>query len=293
MDKFAQRKESNTPCMLGRSHRLNEIAGGQVQNRRCQMRCRLGAVVSSLDRSILLMIAGLFLSVSAFSQTPGGPAGSYRTGEQTTLSPAKQDETQAGPQVKLIVDRVAAVRALDPSNIEESRRDYLFYSIFAGPSEPAFLVEDREIPSPGGSIPIPLYTPSNAWTGPPTWAFLQGGGFVAGRLDTYDMPLRAVTNRCDCPVVSAGYRLAPENRYTAYSVNRFADPIWMAGDTAEVDQNPRTPLSATPPGIFGLPPEPGLAQTPSSEAFRAGGVIDVTSLAAHVREGMRWFRRPN
>ncbi len=255
MDTSAQRKESNTPCILDRSHGLNEIAGCQVRNLRCETRYRLGQVVTSLGRSVLLIIAGLFLSVSAFSQTPGGPAGPYPT-----------------------------------SDIEQPRRAYFPYSKFAGPPESVFRVEDRKIPSQGGSNPIWPYTPNNEWTGLPLWVFFQGDGYAAGSLGTYDVPLRAATNQCDCPVVSTGYRLAPENRYMAAPENPYAATRWMAGHTAEIDQNLRTPLSATPPGTFGLPPFPGLPQTPTSEANRAGGNIDLTTLAAHFRVGLR-FRR--
>jgi hypothetical protein len=290
MDTSAQRRESNTPCILDRSHGLNEIAGCQVRNLRRQTRYRLGQVASRLGRSALLIIAGLFLSVGAFSQTPGGPAGPYPTNEQALQFPAKQNETPVDPQLKLVVDRMSADRVFHPSNMEEPRRAYFPYSKFAGPPESVFRVEDRKIPGPGGSIPIWLSTPNNEWTGLPLWVFFQGDGFAAARLGTYDVPLRAATNQCDCPVVSARYRLAPENRYTATPENPYAATRWMAGHTAEIDQNLRTPLSATPPGTFGLPPMPGSPQTPTSDAFRAGGNIDLTTLAAHFRVGL-WFRR--
>jgi hypothetical protein len=78
------------------------------------------------------------------------------------------------------------------SNIEGPRRAYFLYPKFAGPPESVFRVEDREMPGPGGSIPIRLYTP-NARTGLQLWVFFHGGSFVAGGLDTYDVPLRSVT----------------------------------------------------------------------------------------------------
>jgi hypothetical protein len=290
MDKFVQRKENNTPCILDRSHGLNEIAGFRVQNRRCQKRHRFGQVVRRLDRSILLMIAGLFLSVSAFSQTPGGPAGPYPTSEQTIQFPAKQDRTPVDPQVKLIMDRILVARVFHPFNIEEPRRAYFLHSKFAGPPESAFGVQDRKMPGPGGSISIRLYTP-NAQTGLPLWVFFHGGN-AADRLNTYDVRLRAVTNRCDCPVVSVGYRLAPEIRYPAAPEDAYAATKWVAEHAAEIEQNPKTALSATPPGTFGLPPMPGSPQTPTSEANRTGANIDLTTPAAHFRVGLR-FRRLN
>jgi alpha/beta hydrolase family protein len=286
MEKFVLRKESNTLCVLDRSHGLNEITAFRV-HRRCQIRCTFGQVVSRLDRSILLMIAGLFLSVSAFSQTPGGPAGLYPANERTIQSPTKQDDTPVDPQVKLIAYRMLAARVFLPFNFEEPRQADFLHSKFAGSPESVFHVQDREIP---GGTPVRLYKAS-ARTGPPLWVFLYGGDFVADKLDTYDMPLRAVTNGCDCPVVSVGYQLALENRYPASPRHVYAATKWVAEHAAETDQNPKTPLSAMPPGTFGLPPTPGSAQTPASEAYRAGGNIDLTSLAAHFRVGLLFRKR--
>jgi len=286
MDKCVQVKKGNSPCVLDRSHKLKEIAGFQVQSGRCRRRHRFGRVVTRLDRSILLMIAGFFLSVSTFSQTSGRAAGPYPTSEQTIQFPAKQDKTPVDHQVKLIMNRMSAA-----PNMEEPRRASLLYSKFAGLPESVFRVEDRKIPGSGGSIPIRLYTP-NARTGLPLWMFSHRDGFVAGKFDTYVVLSRAVANRCDCPVVSVGYWLAPENRYPAAVVDAYAATKWGAVHAAELDQNPKTPLSATPPGTFGLPPFPGSPQTPASEANRAGGNIDLRTLAAHFRVGQR-FRRLN
>jgi hypothetical protein len=291
MHKFIHYKESDTPFILDRFHGLSEITGFQVQNGGCPLRYRFGQVVSRLNRSILLMLAGLFLSVSAFSQTPDGLAGPYPIREQPIQFSANQDKTPVDSQAKLILDRVLEARVFYPSSIQEPRRTDFHYSKFAGAPESGFRVEDRKIPGPGASIPIQLYTP-NARTGPPLWEFFHAGSFMAGGPDTSDVPPRAATNRCDCPVVPAGYRLALENRYPAASENAYGAMKWPEGHAAEKDHDPRTLLSATPPGTFGLPQTPGSPQTPTSEAYRTGGNIDLTALAAHFRVGP-WFRRKN
>jgi hypothetical protein len=288
VNKLVQRKESNTPCVLDRLHGPNQIARFQLRNCRPRMRHRFGQVFRRFDRSILVMMAGLFFSVSAFSQAPGGPATPYRTSENTIQFPAKQNETPLNPQVRLIADRVAADRVPHRSDIEESRRGYLFYWIFAASPEWPFGAEGRKILGPDRSIPIRLYI-TNALSGLPPWVFFHEGGFVAGRFDTYDVPLLNVISGCD--VVLPGYRLAPENRFVAAPEGTYAATKWM-GDPATEMENPKTPLSATPPGTFGLPPIPGSPQTPSSEANRAGGNINLTTLAAHLRAGLR-FRQLN
>jgi hypothetical protein len=253
------------------------------------MRSRISQVVSKLDRYILPLIAGLFLSVSAFSQTPGGPAGPYPTSVQTMQFPAKQDKSPVDPQVNVIMGRLSAGQMFHPSNIKDPRRVYFLYPKFAGSAESVFRVEDRKIPDSGGSIAIGLYTP-NVHTDLPLWVSFHGGN-AADRLNTYDVTLPAVTNRWNCPVVSVGCRLAPENRYPSAPDNAYATTKWVAEPPAETGQNPRIPLSATPLGTFGLPPMPGTPQTPASEANR-GGNIDLSTLAAHFRVGLR-FRRQN
>ncbi len=106
------------------------------------------------------------------------------------------------------------------------------------------------------------------------------------------MSLRAVDNGCDCSVDLVEYRLGLENRHTTAPEDAIAATKWVAVRAAEIGQNQKTPLSAAPPGTFAFPPTPGSPQTPTSEAYRAGGNIDLTTLAAHFRAGLR-FRRPN
>ena len=289
MDKFVQCKENNMPFVLDRSHGLNEIAGFQLQNHRCQMRSRILQVVSRLDRYILPLIAALFLSVSAFSQTPGGPAGPYPASVQTMQFPAKQDKTPVDPKVNLIMDRMSAGQVFHPSDFNDPRRVYFLFPKFGGSAESVFRVEDRKIPDSAGSIAISLYTP-NGHTDLPLWVPFHGGN-AADRLNTYDATLPTVTNRFNCPVVPVGCQLALENRYLAAPNNAYTTTKWVPEHPDEIGQSPRTPLSATPLGTFGLPPTPGTPQTPTSEANR-GGNIDLTTLAAHFRASLR-FRRQN
>ena len=127
---------------------------------------------------------------------------------------------------------------LHPGTVEEVRNAYAFYTTLSGNPEPVFRIEDQKIPGPAGDISIRVYIP-NSSTSLPIFIFFHGGGFVTGGLDTEDVPLRSVTNRCGCMVVSAAYRLAPENKYPAASDDAFAAASWVSEHAAELGGDPR------------------------------------------------------
>jgi len=152
---------------------------------------------------------------------------------------SQTDEGQQDPQVKTVIDRMAAAGVLHPGTVEEVRKAYLFYGTLSGKPEHVFRVEDRKIPGPAGQIPIRVYTPNSSTSDLPILVFFHGGGFVAENLDTEDTPLRSVTNRCGCIVVSVDYRLAPEHPYPAAPNDAFAATMWVAEHAMELGGDAR------------------------------------------------------
>jgi len=185
------------------------------------MRARVSCFAISLDSLALLLVFGIattiLCSLSGFSQVagPGSQNPEVQPGySRKPSSPPRLPKESNDPQVKAVLDQMAAAGVLHPTTLEQWRQAYLFYAKFAGTPETVFHVENRAIPGPAGDIPIRLYSPRTGG-GLPVWIFFHGGGFVTGSLDTHDTPLRAVANRCDCLVVSVAYRLAPEHPYPA------------------------------------------------------------------------------
>ncbi|HEX4627279.1 MAG TPA: alpha/beta hydrolase [Gemmatimonadales bacterium] len=79
--------------------------------------------------------------------------------------------------------------------------------------------EVREITVAGAAGPLAarLYTPpghEEAGTGA-LIVYYHGGGWVAGDLDTHDLPCRLLARASGARVLSVDYRLAPENRFPA------------------------------------------------------------------------------
>jgi len=103
--------------------------------------------------------------------------------------------------------------------------------------EPVGDISDISIDGPDDEIPIRIYTPEEDGQHPAV-AFFHGGGWALGNLDTDDHICRALANRANCVVVSAGYRLAPENPFPASLIDSYAVTKWISEYGASVGADP-------------------------------------------------------
>lgn len=87
--------------------------------------------------------------------------------------------------------------------------------------EPVGRIDNTRMPSPTGTVPVRIYTPSG--TGPfPVIVYIHGGGWVIASNDTYDATPRALCNLTKAVVVSVEYRKAPEYKYPAAHEDVYA-----------------------------------------------------------------------
>ncbi len=193
-------------------------------------------------------LAAVFLSlvILLFSALGSRTTASNAVVDETlSASPAEQNQaversesqTPLDPQLKPVLEKLAAAGIAHATSVEDVRRAYLFYPKLSGTPEHVFRVEDRQLPGPVGNISARIYIPNSA-ADLPLFVFFHGGGFVAGSLDTHDTPLRAVTNRCGCIIVSVAYRLAPENKYPASIEDAYAATKWVAEHGTEIGGDP-------------------------------------------------------
>jgi acetyl esterase len=102
-----------------------------------------------------------------------------------------------------------------------------------GPGELVAEVRDLAIPGPGGAIPLRAYRPAGA--GPlPVVAYLHGGGWVMGDLETHAALQRALANASGAIVVGVDYRLAPEHPFPAAVDDSVAAVRWLHAHAAEL-----------------------------------------------------------
>jgi acetyl esterase len=110
-------------------------------------------------------------------------------------------------------------------------------------------VEDLAIPVAGGEIPLRIYRPASlAAQSAPITMFFHGGGWVFGDLDSHDTMCRQIAQNSGTTVVSAGYRLAPENKFPGPVEDCFAAYAWLLQHQAELDGNGRIALAGDSAG---------------------------------------------
>jgi acetyl esterase len=85
-----------------------------------------------------------------------------------------------------------------------------------------------------GGVPVRIYEPENAHG---TVAYLHGGGWVLGNLESVDAVCRALANESGARVVSIDYRLAPEHPFPAalddaLAATKASSADVVAGDSA-------------------------------------------------------------
>jgi acetyl esterase len=142
------------------------------------------------------------------------------------------------PQAKLLLKQLSVQGArLNQLSIEEIRKNKRMQIPLAGKPEQVAKVVEQKVPVQDGMIKVRIYIPHGKGNFP-VFVYFHGGGFVYGDLDTVDTPLRAVTNRSGCIVVSVDYRLAPEYKFPIAPEDCYAATCWVAENIATFQGDP-------------------------------------------------------
>jgi acetyl esterase len=114
---------------------------------------------------------------------------------------------------------VAAMRAGHVAEVER----------LSGPGEPVADVRDVVVPGPGGEVPVRLLVPEDAHG---VVAYIHGGGWVMGSVETFNAPLRALANASGATIAAIEYRLSPEHVFPAALDDCLAAIRWLAAEYA-------------------------------------------------------------
>jgi acetyl esterase len=137
------------------------------------------------------------------------------------------------PQIQALLDLRAALPPLHTLSVAEARDQMAARPIEGLRIPEVASVVNREMPGPGGPLPLRIYTPLG--TGPfPLMVFFHGSGFVVCSLDTHDAMCRNLCAGAGCVVVSVDYRLAPEHKFPAGPDDCLAATRWAVAHAASL-----------------------------------------------------------
>ena len=105
-----------------------------------------------------------------------------------------------------------------------------------GPAAAGVEVSDSVFDHLGHAVRLKTYRPATGHL--PAILYLHGGGFVAGSLESYDLPLRTFARETGWVIVSVDYRLAPEHPYPVGAEDCYAALRYLAAEAASLEIDP-------------------------------------------------------
>ena len=137
-------------------------------------------------------------------------------------------------ELQRILDAMSVVDGPPPETVpvEQVRAGHLAETAqLAGDGPEVRTVRDTTLPGRGGAIGVRVYEPDGARG---TIAYLHGGGWVVGTLDSFDAVCRALAVAAGARVASIDYRLAPEHPYPAGLEDALAAVRALAADEPDL-----------------------------------------------------------
>jgi acetyl esterase len=134
------------------------------------------------------------------------------------------------PALRTLARDAAAKPSMADVTVEQARAGIAARAAARPPGPSISVVVDKNIPGPGGDIPIRIYVPSGAQG---TVVAYHGGGWLMGNRDTFDSVCRNLAADSGLAVVNVDYRLAPEHPFPAAVEDAWAAFRWVASRGAE------------------------------------------------------------
>lgn len=120
------------------------------------------------------------------------------------------------PRLQFLAARARKTPAMESLSVEEARRgEAAAIAQVTGDPEPGVRWEDLSVPGAAGEIPARAYRPQVQDPSAPLLVWAHMGGGVIGSIETTHAFCTLLAKVARCPVLSIGYRLAPEHRFPA------------------------------------------------------------------------------
>jgi acetyl esterase/lipase len=143
------------------------------------------------------------------------------------------------PRFQFLAAQARKAAPLDTMTPEEARRASGHgFAIVGGDPEPGVRTEGLTLDGPGGPIPCRVYRPASQDPATPVLVYAHGGGGVIGDLEISNALCGVLARLARCPVLSVGYRLAPEHRFPAGVEDLAFAFRWARGHAAELGAPP-------------------------------------------------------
>ncbi|MEM6663243.1 MAG: alpha/beta hydrolase [Pseudomonadota bacterium] len=145
------------------------------------------------------------------------------------------------PQVQLVIQKtidagIPKVHTLDPTearklieNLAEARKETY-------PPPEVLSVEDTATGADYGRVPVRIYRASDEVG--PVMVFYHGGGHVFGSINTHDTMARFLCRTCGITVVSAEYRMGPEDPFPSAVEDAYQTARWAANHASDLKVDP-------------------------------------------------------
>jgi acetyl esterase len=166
------------------------------------------------------------------------PRGHPQSRAARLLSPA--DTARLDPEIGAILEGLLALGDTPAHEVpvEQARAGHENEAReLSGPGEEVAEVRDVAVESAHGPIPVRVYRPQG--DGPlPLIAYVHGGGWILGSIDSFDTVVRSLANAAGAVVASIGYRLAPEHPFPAGLEDCACALRWLHAHAGELGADP-------------------------------------------------------
>jgi acetyl esterase len=147
-------------------------------------------------------------------------------------TPMQRRYGQIDPALEAVYAALAEKGLVSPDPavmpIAEARAGNERYLKHLGHGAPAMAaITLREIPGPGGAVPVKILRPEAADIPAPAVLFLHGGGFTFGDLETHEGLAATLAAESGAVVVMPHYRRTPEHPFPAAWEDSLAAWTWL------------------------------------------------------------------